>query len=92
MSERIVERDDKGREIVFVNRIPIHLRECHINNWLNVDMYKSDGRRETMNLGIEPSVVTLTSHQRIRLEDVSSDDVTKVMLKMGYPWKLRTVL
>ena len=64
MSERIVERDDKGREIVFVNRIPSTPKwSKHINNCVeDGKMEKAmSAARDMMNLGIEPDVVTFNT-------------------------------
>ena len=67
MSERMIERDERGREIVYVvdekyvPRIPQWGK--HINNLVEQGKMEKamSAARDMMNLGIEPSVVTFNT-------------------------------
>ena len=67
MSERMVERDERGREIVYVvdeKYVPNTPQwNKHINNLVEAgEMEKAmSAARDMMNLGIEPDVVTFTT-------------------------------
>ena len=61
MSERMIERDERGREIVYVDRIPDRPKwNKHINNLVEQGKMENamSAARDMMNLGVEPSVVT----------------------------------
>ena len=101
MSERMIERDERGREIVYVSGkdIPTTFKWTkHINNL--VDQRKMEeamnAARDMMNLGIEPDKYTFNTLIKgwCKIGNMSvAMHVTNVMLKMGiYPMKLRTVL
>ena len=56
----MIERDERGREIVYVNRIPCAPQwNMHINNMVEQGQMDIAMRAaiDMMNLGIEPSVV-----------------------------------
>ena len=64
MSERMVERDERGREIVYVDRVPNTPQwNKHISNLVESgNMEKAmSAMRGMMNLGIEPDVVTFNT-------------------------------
>ena len=97
MSERMVERDVRGREIVYVSGKDLPTKHAwgkHINNCVERgDMEAAmKSTRDMMNLGIEPGVITFTTLIKgwCKVGKMSvSMHVTKVMLKMGlYPNKL----
>ena len=92
--ERVVERDEFGREIVYVSGKDIPCRpqwNMHINNLVeDGKMEKAmSAARDMMNLGVEPNVRTFTTLIKgwCRVGKMSvAMHVTKVMLKMGiYP-------
>ena len=96
MSERMVERDERGREIVYVSGKDLptkHEWTKHINNIVERGEMEIAMRvaRDMMNLGIEPDVVTFTTLIKgwCKVGKMSvAMHVTKVMLKMGiYPNK-----
>ena len=64
MSERMVERDERGREIAYVNRIPNTFQWTkHINNLVEQGKMEKamSAARDMMNLGIEPDVITFNT-------------------------------
>ena len=66
MSERMVERDERGREIVYVDEkcVPNTYKwNKHINNLVEVgEMEKAmSAARDMMNRGIAPNVATFTT-------------------------------
>ena len=92
--ERVVERDEFGREIVYVSGKDIPSRpqwNKHINNLVeDGKMEKAmSAARDMMNLGVEPNVITFTTLIKgwCKVGKMSvAMHVTKVMLKMGlYP-------
>ena len=92
MSERMIERDERGREIVYVDRIPSTPQwNKHVNNMVEEGQMEKAMRaaRDMMNLGIEPSVITFTTLIKgwCKIGKMSvAMHVTKVMLKTGlYP-------
>ena len=94
MSERMIERDEFGREIVYVSGKDIPSRpqwNKHINNCVEEgNMEKAmNAARDMMNLGVEPNVITFNTlikgWCKVGKMPVAMH-VTKVMLKMGiYP-------
>ena len=94
MSERMVERDERGREIVYVDEkyVPTTPQwNKHINNLVEQGKMERAMRvaRDMMNLGIEPNVRTFNTLIKgwCKVGKMSvAMHVTKVMLKMGiYP-------
>ena len=64
MSERMSERDERGREIVYVNHIPCTKQWTkHINNLVERGEMENamNAARDMMNLGIEPDVITFNT-------------------------------
>ena len=60
MSERVVERDVRGREIVHLSDIPRRPQwNMHINNLVEQGLMDKamSAARDMMNLGIEPDVI-----------------------------------
>ena len=63
MSERMIERDERGRDIVYVDKKYVPDRpkwNKHINNCVEEGNMEDamSAARDMMNLGVEPSVVT----------------------------------
>ena len=95
MSDRMVERDEREREIVYVvdqKYVPCTPQwNMHINNLVEEEKMEKamSAARDMMNHGIEPSVVTFNTLIKgwCRVGKMSvAMHVTKVMLKMGlYP-------
>jgi len=94
MSERTVERDERGKEIVYVNEKYVpnkFMWSKHINNLVEQGKIEAamKAARDMMNLGIEPDVVTFTTliNGWCKIGKMSvAIRVTNVMLKMGlYP-------
>ena len=94
MSERVVERDERGREIVYVSGkdVPnIFEWSKHINNCVEEGQIEKamNVARDMMNLGIEPNVRTFTTLIKgwCKIGNMSlAMHVTNVMLRMGlYP-------
>ena len=94
MSERVVERDQKGRDIVYVDEkyVPCTPQwNMHINNMVEKGLMERamSAARDMMNLGIEPDVITFSTLIKgwCKVGKMSvAMHVTKVMLKMGlYP-------
>ena len=94
MSERMVERDERGREIVYVSGkdIPTKFQwSKHMNNCVEIgDMENAmKAARDMMNIGIEPDVITFNTLIKgwCKIGKMSvAMHVTNVMLKMGlYP-------
>ena len=92
--ERVVERDEFGREIVYVSGkdIPNKFKWTkHINNCVEEGQMEKamSAARDMMNLGVEPNVITFTTLIKgwCKVGKMSvAMHVTKVMLKMGlYP-------
>ena len=60
----VIERDERGREIVYVDRIPNTPKwNKHINNMVEQGKMEIAMRvaRDMMNLGLEPDVITFTT-------------------------------
>ena len=101
MSERMIERDERGREILYVDEkyVPNKFEwSKHINTLVEKGKMEEamSAARDMMNLGIEPDVITFNTlikgWRKIGKMSVVMH-VVKVMLKMGiYPMKLFTVL
>ena len=95
MSERMIERDERGREIVYVideKYVPNTFKwNKHINNLVEKGKMERamSAARDMMNLGIEPDVRTFTTLIKgwCKVGKMSlAMHVTKVMLRMGlYP-------
>ena len=95
MSERMIERDERGREIVYVDgekSVPNKFQWTkHINNLVEKGQMEKAMRatRDMMNLGIEPDVITFSTLIKgwCKVGNMSvAMHVAKVMLKMGiYP-------
>ena len=85
----VIERDEKGREIVYVDRIPDRPKwNKHINNLVEKGLMENamSAARDMMNLGIEPNVITFNTLIKgwCKVGKMSLVmHVTKVMLNMG---------
>ena len=94
--ERMIERDEFGREIVYVSGkdIPNKFKWTkHINNCVEEGhMEKAmSAARDMMNLGVEPNVITFTTLIKgwCKIGKMSvAMHVTKVMLRMDV-WRKR---
>ena len=94
MSERMIERDERGREIVYVSGKDLPTKyewTKHINTLVGEGKMERamNAARDMMNLGIEPDVITFNTLIKgwCKVGKMSvAMHVTKVMLKMGlYP-------
>ena len=71
MSERMVERDERGREIVYAVDakyvVCVPQWNMHINNLVEQGQMEKamSAARDMMNLGIEPNVITFNTLQRV---------------------------
>ena len=104
MNVRMVERDERGREIVYVvdeKYVPnVFKWTKHINNCVEDGHMEAamSAARDMMNLGIEPGVITFNTLIKgwCKVEKMSvAMHVTKVMLTMGlYPdqWTYQTLI